>query len=123
MWKFSGYVPGAIGRITEIHALYYKKHWDFDLFFESKVATEMSEFLNRFDRAHDGFWVAMVDGKIAGSVAIDGKESGTQGARLRFFITDPGYQGRGVGRGCFGRRSILQKGKLQARLSLQLRRA
>ncbi len=43
--KLSGYVPGAIGRITELHATYYKQHWDFDLFFESKVATELSEFL------------------------------------------------------------------------------
>ena len=95
---FSGYVPGAIGRITEIHALYYKEHWDFELFFESKVASEMSEFLNRFDARRDGFWVARVDGKIVGSVAIDGKKSDRRGARLRFFITDPEYQGQGIGR-------------------------
>ena len=95
--RLCGYVPGAIGRITELHATYYKKHWDFDLFFESKVATELSEFLNRFNPVHDGFWLAMVDDKIVGAVAIDRNEAKTSGARLRWFIVDPEYQGRGVG--------------------------
>jgi|MudIll2142460700_1097286.scaffolds.fasta_scaffold27297_4 GNAT superfamily N-acetyltransferase len=93
----SGYVPGAIGRITELHATYYKKHWDFDLFFEAKVATELSGFLGRFDPAHDGFWLAMMNDKIVGAVAIDGNEAKTSGARLRWFIVAPEYQGRGVG--------------------------
>ena len=93
----SGYVPGAIGRITELHATYYKQHWDFDLFFESKVARELSEFLNRFNSVHDGFWLATIGEKIVGAVASDGSEAKTSGARLRWFIVDPEYQGRGVG--------------------------
>ena len=40
-----GYTPGAIGRITELHGVYYHKHWGFDQFFEAKVATELSTFL------------------------------------------------------------------------------
>ena len=95
--KLSGYVPGAIGKITELHATYYKQHWDFDLFFESKVAIELSEFLNRFNPVHDGFWLAMMDEKIVGGVAIDGNQAKTSGARLRWFIVAPEYQGRGVG--------------------------
>jgi len=101
-FKTTGYVPGAIGRITELHASYYKKHWDFDLFFESKVATELSEFLNRFNPAHDGFWLVKTDEKIVGGVAIDGKEAKTSGARLRWFIVAPDYQGRGVGQRLLG---------------------
>ena len=92
-----GYVPGAIGRITELHASYYKRHWDFGFFFESKVATELSGFLGRFDPAHDGFWLAMMNDKIVGAVAIDGNEAQTSGARLRWFIVAPEYQGSGVG--------------------------
>ena len=94
----SSYVPGEIGRITELHALYYSRHWGFGLFFESKVASEITEFLNRFDRGHDGFWVLTLDDKIVGSVAVDGKEAKTAGARLRWFIVDTEYQGRGFGR-------------------------
>jgi GNAT superfamily N-acetyltransferase len=93
----SGYVPGAIGRITELHATYYKQHWDFGLFFESKVATELSEFLNRLNPVHDGFCLARIAEKIVGGVAIDGSEAQTSGARLRWFIVEPEYQGRGVG--------------------------
>jgi GNAT superfamily N-acetyltransferase len=93
-----GYRPGAIGRITELHAIYYHAHQGFDLFFEAKVAMEMAEFLNRFDPARDGFWVAMADGKIVGSVAIDGSEAETKGARLHRFIVAPEYQGYGIGK-------------------------
>jgi GNAT superfamily N-acetyltransferase len=95
--KVTGYIPGAIGRVTELHATYYSKHWGFDLFFETKVATELSELLNRFDESRDGFWVATVNGRIVGSIAIDGKEVQTDDARLRFFIVDPEFQGRGLG--------------------------
>ena len=96
--KLTGYIPGAIGRVTELHATYYSKDWGFDLFFETKVATELSELLNRFDETRDGFWVATVNGRIVGSVAIDGKEVQTDGARLRFFVVDPEFQGQGLGR-------------------------
>ena len=100
--KITGYVPGAIGRVTELHAAYYKRHWDFDLFFESKVATELSEFIARFDPARDGFWLAMIDNMIVGAVAIDGSEAKTSGARLRWFIVSPEYQGRGIGQRLLG---------------------
>ena len=94
----SGFIPGAIGRVTELHGTYYSRNWGFGLFFEAKVATELSEFLCRFDKTRDGFWVAEDDGKIAGSVSIDGIEGKTKGARLRWFIVDPEMHGRGTGR-------------------------
>jgi hypothetical protein len=81
--RLSGYIPGAIGRIAELHGTYYYKHWGFHLFFESKVAIELSEFLRRFNEAHNGFWVASVEEKIVGSIAIDGVNHDSQGAHLR----------------------------------------
>ena len=96
--KLSGYVPGAIGRIAELHAIYYHKHWGFSVFFESKVATELSEFLRRFKEERDGFWVASVDGRIVGSIAIDGLNHDSKGAHLRWFIVAPESQGQGVGK-------------------------
>lgn len=94
----AGYIPGAIGRVAELHGTYYSRNWDFGLFFEAKVATELSEFLNRFDKTRDGFWVAEKDKKIAGSLSIDGTEGKTKGARLRWFIVDPEFHGSGIGR-------------------------
>ncbi|RPJ16083.1 MAG: GNAT family N-acetyltransferase [Desulfobacteraceae bacterium] len=93
-----GYIPGAIGRVAELHGTYYSRFWDFGLFFEAKVAVELSEFLSRLDKTRDGFWVAEYDGKIAGSMSIDGIEGKTKGARLRWFIVDPEKHGRGTGR-------------------------
>jgi GNAT superfamily N-acetyltransferase len=61
------------------------------------VATELSAFLSRFDPAHDGAWFARVNGEIVGGVFIDGSSADGQGARLRWFILDPRYQGRGIG--------------------------
>ena len=45
----TGYIPGSIGRIVELHATYYHPNWGFGLFFEAKVAKDLSEFLSRFD--------------------------------------------------------------------------
>jgi N-acetylglutamate synthase-like GNAT family acetyltransferase len=92
-----GYKPGVIGRITELHAKYYSKHWGFGLFFEAKVAKELSEFFSRLDKAHDGFWTVYKDNRIEGSIAIDSKNLKTQGAHLRWFICSSAARGSGIG--------------------------
>lgn len=91
-----GYRPGSIGRITEVHADYYHRHWGFDLSFESQVARELAEFLTRLDPGRDLFQVALVEDEFAGSVVVDGG-AGEDAARLRWFIVDPAHQGQGVG--------------------------
>jgi GNAT superfamily N-acetyltransferase len=95
--ELTGYIPGAIGRIAELHGKYYHEHWGFGLFFESRVAIDLSEFLRRFDEERDGFWVASVDKEIIGSIAIDGIHHGTEGAHLRWFIVAPENQGQATG--------------------------
>jgi len=95
--QLSGYEPGAIGRVTELHGTYYAKHWDLGLYFEAKVADELSAFLSRFDPTHDGAWIAKCKGKIIGSIFIDGIDAEGEGARLRWLIIDPDYHGQGLG--------------------------
>jgi hypothetical protein len=65
--KFHGYYPGVVGKITEIHAVFYHEHWGFDVSFETQVGSEFSEFISKFDRSSDGLWVATKDGIFAGS--------------------------------------------------------
>jgi len=92
-----GYMPGAIGRIAELHATYYHRYWGFGPFFEAKVAMELSEFLRRFDEKRDGFWTVCLNHRAEGSIAIDGIEASAGGAHLRWFIVSPEMQGRGFG--------------------------
>ncbi|HER25071.1 MAG TPA: GNAT family N-acetyltransferase [Candidatus Atribacteria bacterium] len=92
-----GYVPGSIGRVAELHGTYYHQHWDFTLFFEAKVATELSEFLSRYNEKQDGFWTASTGGRVEGSITIDGIHAQKEGAHLRWFIISDILRGRGVG--------------------------
>jgi len=93
-----GYLPGAIGRIAELHGTYYAAHWDFGLFFEAKVATELSAFLTAFDSQRDGLWVAVAEGRVQGGIAIDGSRADEHGAHLRWFILADALRGKGTGR-------------------------
>jgi GNAT superfamily N-acetyltransferase len=94
----TGYHPGSIGRIVELHANYYYLDWGFGLFFEARVAKEMAEFLSRFDEARDGFWIVSLNDRIEGGTAIDGIKSRTDGAHLRWFILSSEVRGQGFGR-------------------------
>lgn len=100
--SIAGYVPGAIGRVAELHALYYSAHWGFGLFFEAKVAAGLSEFLQRLDPARDGFWTVCESGRVLGSIAIDGAQAATEGAHLRWFILADELHGQGLGKRLLG---------------------
>lgn len=96
--EIKGYIPGAIGRITELHAVYYSQNWGLDVKFEAEVATELSEFLLRFDPSCDGIWTAVLNGEIVGAIAIDNSHAKHRSARLRWFIISPECQGCGIGK-------------------------
>ena len=95
--NLSGYVPGAIGRIAEMHARYYSDHWRFGKYFEAKVATELSEFIGRFDEQKDGFWTACSDNRVQGSIIIDAIKCDAEGAHLRWYIVSDTLHGQGIG--------------------------
>ena len=96
--EIKGYYPGVVGKITELHAVYYYENWGFDVSFETQVGSELSEFVARFNSERDGLWVATQKGQFAGAIAIDGLNAFDQGARLRWFIVDPAFQGCGIGK-------------------------
>ena len=92
-----GYTPGAIGRVVELHGVYYHDNWGFGLFFEAKAAAGLSEFLNRYDETRDGFWTVSLGGRLEGAIAIDGIHAQREGAHLRWFIVSEVLRGKGVG--------------------------
>ena len=116
--EITGYYPGVVGKITELHAVYYHQHWGFDVSFETQVGKELSIFISEFDEDRDGLWVATVDGKFAGAVAIDGQHALTEGARLRWFIVEPEIQGAGVGQRLISRAVQFCKDKKYAKIFL-----
>jgi GNAT superfamily N-acetyltransferase len=92
-----GYAPGCIGRIAELHATYYSQLVGFGLYFESKVARELSAFCEAYVEGRDGLWLALVDGRVEGSIIIDGSHAQSEGAHLRWFIASDAVRGTGAG--------------------------
>ena len=93
----TGYQPGIVGRVTQLHAQYYAAHWGFDQFFETKVATELSNFISHYDATRDCIWSAWVNGNIEGSITIDGSSEQEHSAHLRWFILSEQLRGVGAG--------------------------
>lgn len=96
--EWRGYFPGVIGKVTELHAVYYHENWNFDVSFESQVGKELSEFFIHFNPQKDGFWTIRIEQALAGCIAVDGRVAEAEGARLRWFIVKSGLQGRGIGK-------------------------
>ncbi|OLF53633.1 helix-turn-helix domain-containing GNAT family N-acetyltransferase [Pseudomonas chlororaphis] len=99
-----GYRPGMIGRITELHALYYARLVGFGQFFEKQVAAGLAEFSERLEHPDNGVWLALLDEQIVGSIAIDlgapaaPADGADKVAHLRWFILDDAARGSGTGR-------------------------
>ena len=88
---------GDIGRITLSHADYYRLNWQFGASFELGRAQGLSDFIEEINKKSDALWVAEHEGQFAGSIAIDGKDGEATDARLRWFIVEPAWQGKGIG--------------------------
>ncbi|MEM7111801.1 MAG: GNAT family N-acetyltransferase [Chloroflexota bacterium] len=93
----TGYLPGTIGRVAELHGRYYAAHWHFGVFFEARVAKELSDFMMRYDAERDCFWAIMQSGRLEGSLTIDGIHAADKGAHLRWFIMSDALRGQGFG--------------------------
>lgn len=98
-----GYQPTILGRVVEMHARFYAREYGFGAVFERKVATEMAEFLGRLEAPENAVFWAALDGRIIGSVSIDGQDLGDGVAHLRWFVLDDAARGRGVGRALMAR--------------------
>lgn len=95
-----GYRPGVIPDIIAAHMAYYVPAWGFGLAFETKLATELAAFLQRYDAERDLFLCATNRAStFLGSITIDGIGGTTpEGAHLRWFITSDAARGTGLGR-------------------------
>ncbi len=88
--------PGDLGRVTELHGVLYSEEYGFDHTFEAYVAETLGEFGRVARPERDRLWLAEREGRIAGSIAIIGREG--REAQLRWFLVHPDERGRGLGR-------------------------
>ena len=95
--EICSYIPGTIGRVVKLHARYYSETWKFGRYFEAKVASEMAEFIGRFDEEQDGLWTICKGNRVEGAVIIDGIKARSAGAHLRWFIVSSELRGQGLG--------------------------
>lgn len=94
----SGYRPGIIARITEMHARYYSQTHGLGQHFESVVAGGLAAFADRLHAPVNQVWVATAGDAILGSIAIDGEDMGPGIAHLRWYIVDDALRGTGCGK-------------------------
>lgn len=66
-------------------------------FFESKVARELADFVDRYDSERDGLWIAVRRGRTEECVVIDGLDARSRGAHLRWFIVSDAHRSQGLG--------------------------
>ena len=98
-----GYRPGYLGRIAEMHGVYYAVAWGSGAEFEGMMAQEMREFLAHYQDGRDLLLTAHIGGRLVGSIAVDGSQAERPGARLRWVIVDEAHHGRGIGKRLLGR--------------------
>ena len=91
----TGYRPGVIGRIGELHGRYYAHAWGSGAAFEIQMIRALCAFFEE-DRGDRIFFTAHAGERLIGSLAVQPTDRGR--AQLRFVIVDPDYQGRRAGR-------------------------
>jgi len=93
----TGYATAVIGRIVEMLGSYMTEHFGFGAAFESRIAADIAEFIARADSPRNETWRAESNGRIVGSISIDGEDLDDGLAHLRWFIVGEEARGGGVG--------------------------
>ncbi len=80
----AGFHPGYLGRIAQMHGVFYAREWGAGPAFEALMACELAEFYQRYDPTRDLLFTAHVDGSLVSSIAVDGSSAEIpHAARLR----------------------------------------
>ncbi len=94
----AGYAPALIGSVVAMMHSHMNKHYGFGLTFERRIASDLVEFMSRIDEPGNCIWRAECNGRIIGSISIDGHHSDDGYAHLRWFVVGEEARGAGTGR-------------------------
>ncbi|MBT5186651.1 MAG: MarR family transcriptional regulator [Kordiimonadaceae bacterium] len=92
-----GYRTELIGVIAALHGKIHGKIAGLGAPFEGMVAAGLADFIPRHENTRNKIWYGEQDGKIMGSITIDGEELGNNIGHLRWFIVDTDIQSSGLG--------------------------
>lgn len=92
-----GYRPGVIGTVSALFGQAFSTTYGFGSFFECKVAKEMATFMETYNPDHSRIWSLEKNGRIYGSITLDGTNAKKEGAHVRWFMMDPQTRGFGLG--------------------------
>ncbi len=87
------YKPGDPSMVCYFQYKLYEQQYNFNGFYEKEMLEGMAELYNDLEGSQ--MWVAELDGKMVGDIAIIKK--GADRAQLRWFGVDFNLQGQGLG--------------------------
>jgi len=93
-----GYKAGLISQVSALFINFFHKQFDFGYQFESKVASELSEFVKRLLQPQNTIYSAYIGNELVATITIDGDNLGGNIAHLRWFIAHPKVTGQGIGK-------------------------
>lgn len=93
--RYRGHRPGDLGWIVQRHAELYHDSHGWDERFEAMVARIAADLLDDFDPRRERTWIAEVDGRRAGAVALVSRSETT--GQLRLLFVEPWARGLGIG--------------------------
>lgn len=98
-------MPGVLGRCLDLHMRYYSEKSGFGKTFELDMAVALESLLRRIDDPLNEAFVAVADGLVVGTIFVEGifqpamdNQKTRKVAKVRAFIVDSNYHGRGLGR-------------------------
>lgn len=87
--------PGDIGWAVSRQAAFYSELFGWDGGFEALLCRIAGDFLNDFDPAREGCWIAEMGGRNVGCIFLVRHSEGV--AQLRMLFVEPDAQGHGIG--------------------------
>lgn len=100
-----GYVPGVLGRCIDLCMRYFSENAGFGKTFELDMTAALESLLRRIDDPLNEAFVAVADGLVVGTIFVEGlsqpatdNQTKRKVAKIRAFIVDSNYHGRGLGR-------------------------